>query len=128
MLSGPPLSALWELWLRTLAQMNVDTLAMAIAVSNKLYFISDSASYQNRSLYLPPASMKLWQANLLASSRVNSQILSNSFFFWLRLVFVAACWLSLVVASRSYSSLRCAGFSSQWLLFLWSTGSRRGLQ
>ena len=34
-------------------------------------------------------------------------------FFWLCWVFVAACGLSLVVASRSYSSLRCAGFTLQ---------------
>ena len=47
------------------------------------------------------------------------------FFFWLRWVFVAVCRLSLVAASRGYSSLRCAGFSLQWLLLLWSTGSRR---
>ena len=31
---------------------------------------------------------------------------------------------SLVAASGGYSSLRCAGFSLQWLLLLWSTGSR----
>ena len=31
---------------------------------------------------------------------------------------------SLVVASRGYSSLRCVGFSSRWLLLLRSTGSR----
>ena len=31
---------------------------------------------------------------------------------------------SLVAASRGYSSLLCEGFSLQWLLFLWSTGSR----
>ena len=41
--------------------------------------------------------------------------------FW---VFVAACRLSLVVASRGYSLLRCTGFSLQWLLLLGSTGSR----
>ena len=35
------------------------------------------------------------------------------------------CRLSLVVASRGYSSLRCAGFSLWWLLLLRSTGSRR---
>ena len=40
------------------------------------------------------------------------------------LVFVAARGLSLVVASRGYSSLRCAGFSLWWLLLLRSTGSR----
>ena len=43
-------------------------------------------------------------------------------YFWLRWVFVAACGLSLVVASRGYSSLRCTGFSLRWLLSLWSTG------
>ena len=46
-------------------------------------------------------------------------------YFWLRWVFVAAHGLSLVVASRGYSSLRCAGFSLWWLLLLWSTDSRR---
>ena len=46
------------------------------------------------------------------------------FFFWLHWVFVAARRLSLVVASRGYSSLQCVGFSLQWLLLLWSTGSR----
>ena len=46
------------------------------------------------------------------------------FYFWLHWVFVAAHGLSLVVASRGYSSLWCVGFSSQWLLLLRSTGSR----
>ena len=46
------------------------------------------------------------------------------FFFWLRWVFVAVHGLSLAVASVGYSSLRCAGFSLQWLLLLGSTGSR----
>ena len=44
-------------------------------------------------------------------------------------IFVAACRLSLVAASRSYSSLRCMGFSLRWLLLLQSMGSRAsGLQ
>ena len=46
-------------------------------------------------------------------------------YFCLRLVFVAACGLSLVAASGGYSALRCAGFSLQWLLLLQSKGSRR---
>ena len=46
------------------------------------------------------------------------------FLFWLRWVFVAVRRLSLVVVSRSYSLLRCAGFSLWWLLLLRSTGSR----
>ena len=45
------------------------------------------------------------------------------FYFWLHWVFVAACRLSLVVVSRGYSSLWCAGFSLWWLLLLRSTGS-----
>ena len=39
-------------------------------------------------------------------------------------VFITACGLSLVVVSGGYSSLQCTGFSLQWLLLLWSTGSR----
>ena len=34
--------------------------------------------------------------------------------------------LSLVAVSRGYSLLWCEGFSLEWLLLLWSTGSRRG--
>ena len=45
-------------------------------------------------------------------------------YFWLCWVFVAACGFSLVAASGRYSSLWCAGFSLQWLLLLWSMGSR----
>ena len=45
-------------------------------------------------------------------------------FFWLHWVFVAACGLSLVAASRGCSSLWCAGFSLWWLLLLQSTASR----
>ena len=37
-------------------------------------------------------------------------------YFWLHWVFVAVHGLSLVVASRGYSSLQCAGFSLRWLL------------
>ena len=46
-------------------------------------------------------------------------------YFWLHWVFVAARGLSLVVASRGYSLLQCAGFSLQCRLLLRSTGSRR---
>ena len=46
-------------------------------------------------------------------------------YFWLHWVFVAAHGLSLVAASGCYSCLQCAGFLLQWLLLLWSTGSRR---
>ena len=46
------------------------------------------------------------------------------YLFLAALVFVAACGVSQVVASRGYSSLRCVGFSLQWLLLLWSMGSK----
>ena len=44
--------------------------------------------------------------------------------FWLRRVFIAARGLSLVAASRGYSSLQCVGFSLWWLLLLQGMGSR----
>ena len=46
------------------------------------------------------------------------------YYFWLRWVFIAARGLSLVAASRGYSSLQCVGFSLRWLLLLQSMGSR----
>ena len=52
-------------------------------------------------------------------------ILNLFIYFRLHWVFVAAHRLSLVAASRGYSSLRCTGFSLQWLLLLQSTGSMR---
>ena len=45
-------------------------------------------------------------------------------YVWLRWVFVAVRRLSLVAVSGGYSSLRCTGFSLQWLLLLQSMGSR----
>ena len=58
--------------------------------------------------------------------KINFNYISNVclFIFWLHWVFIAARGLSLVAASGDYSSLRCAGFSLQWLLLLRSTGSR----
>ena len=47
------------------------------------------------------------------------------FFFGCVWVFVAARRLSLFAARGGYSSLRCSGFSWQWLLLLQSTACRR---
>ena len=48
------------------------------------------------------------------------------YFGGLHWVFVAAHRLfSLVAVNGGYSSLRCVGFSLQWLLLLQSTGPRR---
>ena len=44
------------------------------------------------------------------------------FLIWLCSIFITVCRLSLVVASRKYSSLHCMGRSLRWLL-LWSTDS-----
>ena len=46
-------------------------------------------------------------------------------YFWLCWVFVSVQGLSLVVASRGHSSLRCTGLSLSRPLLLRSTGSRR---
>ena len=47
------------------------------------------------------------------------------FYLWLCWVFVSVWGLSLVAASGSHSSSRCAGLSLSRPLLLWSTGSRR---
>ena len=62
----------------------------------------------------------------LQSCSLCSQCLRRSYclFFWLSWVFVATYGLSLVAASRGYSSLRYSGFSLRWLLLLQSMGSR----
>ena len=51
--------------------------------------------------------------------------LINLYFLWLCWIFVSVQGLSLVVASRGHSSLRCAGLSLSRPLLLRSTGSRR---
>ena len=54
----------------------------------------------------------------------NIKVFFFIFYFWLHWVFVAARGLSLVAASGGWSSLQRVGFSLQWLLLLWSMGSR----
>ena len=79
-------------------------------------------------MYFPICSFPLWTLPVTYSfGEKHPSVLSSFFFFnfWLRWVFVAVCRLSLVAASRVYSSLWCAGFSLWWLLLLQSTGSRR---
>ena len=73
--------------------------------------------------------MRICGMQLKQSLEGNLQLLRNFLFtylfiyFWLHWVFVATCGLSLVAVSGGYSSLRCAGFSSQWLFLLQSMGS-----
>ena len=45
-------------------------------------------------------------------------------YFWVCWVFAAMHRLSLVVASRGYSSLQCKAFSFQWPFLLWSMDPR----
>ena len=72
---------------------------------------------------------KKCQFNLLILLCFFKLIHSFIFNFWLRWVFDATQGLSLVAESRGYSSVRCVGFSSWWLLLLQSAGCRvRGLQ
>ena len=51
-------------------------------------------------------------------------IFLSFFFFLLCWVFIAGLRLSLAAVRRGYSSLQCVGFSAQWLLLVWSTGTR----
>ena len=52
------------------------------------------------------------------------KFISLCIYLWLCWVFLAARGLSLVVVSRDYASLWCAGFSLQCLLLLQSMGPR----
>ena len=67
--------------------------------------------------------------HVVASVEFPYVLLKNKFIYlfiylWLRWILVATHGLSLVAAGGGDSSLRCVGFSLQWLLLWWSTGSR----
>ena len=74
--------------------------------------------------------LSLSQVRKAKSLGVPERLLTPGFLFFIYLfvclfvLFLAACELSLVVASRGYSSLRCADFSLWWLLLLQRMGSR----
>ena len=76
--------------------------------------------------------LKLFKYILHCFTSYNKHVFFSFFFFniylficfWLCWVFVAAHGLPLVAVSGGYSSLRCTGFSLQWLLLLQSMGSR----
>ena len=59
----------------------------------------------------------------MPSSGIAGYIIFNLFLFYLFIFGCIVHVLSLVAASRGYSSLQCRGFSLRWLL-LWSTSSR----
>ena len=58
------------------------------------------------------------QRDFVASQCVFCDRHGSPFFFPLHWAFTAVCRLSLVAAHGGYSSLECAGFSLQWLLWL----------
>ena len=89
----------------------------SIYIYNYKYSPTFKLSYMIHSLPPPPLI-------LLGFFSFSKKFIYSFIYFWLRWVFVAARGLSLVAASRGYSSLRCAGFSLRWLLLLQSTGSR----
>ena len=78
-------------------------------------------------LYLILWHVKTW-GYTLSKNYLCSYFLKNLFilfiYFWLCWVFIAAHRRSLAAASRSYSSLRCTGFSLHCLLLLQSMGYR----
>ena len=84
-----------------------------------LYFILFFLMCQTNTLY----TLNLYNVILICQLYLNLKFFLN-FLPWLCWVFVAARGLPLVGASRGYSSLQCVGFSFQWLLLLWNTGSR----
>ena len=70
----------------------------------------------------------IWMANKHINN-CSTPFFKNKFIYlfiylWLHWVFITLCGLSLVAASRGYSSLQFPGFSLWWLLLLRSTGSR----
>ena len=101
-----------------------------------LYFLS----WQGQKYITPNSeiSISVWGASQIHSRGHQFELAKKvevgfSLFFFLSfsflLLFFLSFWLSLVAASRGYSSLKCAGFLLWWLLLLWSTGSRaHGLQ
>ena len=62
--------------------------------------------------------------SIMVYHRIFNKFIYSFIYFWLSWVFVVACGLSLLAVSRDYFSLQYVGFSLQWLLLLWSTGSR----
>ena len=77
---------------------------------------------------LEPAMLHLSDHSFIVISPSDSKLNWEKFpifFFCLHRVFVAVRGLSLGAVSGGYPSLRCAGFSLQWLLLLRSPGSRR---
>lgn len=69
--------------------------------------------------------LKMMKPKVIIYMKIHKLFLKILFIcFWLHWVFIVACWLSLIAASGSYSSLGCTGFSLGQLLFLQSMGSR----
>ena len=106
----------WELRVQGFCQ---ETTTTSLHSREAVSPLSLPRRYCSETLQVPEAVKKWTKAN----SKMSSFFFFNKFiYFWLRRVFVAVCRLSLVAESGGYSSLRCMGFSLQWLLLLRSTG------
>ena len=63
-----------------------------------------------------------------AASQLENHVLMCAVLFFVSLGLCCSSQAFLLAESRGYSCLPCAGFSSRWLPFLWSTGSRARAQ
>ena len=100
-------------WFQTILQSYSNQNSMVLAQKQPHRSMEQNREPRNKPTYVLPI-------NLFFNTFVHSFI-----YLWLCWVFVAAHGLSLVAECRGYSSLQCAGFPLQWLLLLWSMGSRR---
>ena len=98
-----------------------------LSPSTQLWYESKT-TLKNKVYFLKSTHASEWKYSLSSSLFFFFKYIFLFIYFWLRWVFVAACRLSLVAASRGYSSLWCMGFSLRSLLLLPSTGSRAQTQ
>ena len=88
--------------------------------------MKDNCIFQNRNIQWAECHCFTFLQNSFSLS-CDVFVFSKNFIYfisWLCWIFVASSGLSLVAASRGYSSLWRSGFSLWWLLLLWRTGSR----
>ena len=131
----------WDCIIRLLLRLArkgwTSLLSPGAADSNRKVF-----SLQPKRLQLLASQQLSWsEGNLIWHAKMGVTLLSGIcstffkkfiylliYYFWLHWVLSLRAGFSLVAASRGYSLLWCAGFTSRWLLLLWSTGSRAQAQ
>ena len=88
------------------------------------YLIFFSMPLNNIPILLPLDSPPHYQSQAFFFFNFQIRKMRHLFIYCWPWVFIAVCGLSLVVVSRGYPSLGCAGFSRWWLLLLGNTASR----